>query len=124
MRRDIIRLNWMAGRIPEIWIMLNFEHCFREFTIRLVHPDQLRSVWKRTAGDVEVRTFPGQRGLNSCPLEDRHQRRTTLRRFDQKPKKLTRSSRAHGVCANRIEPAQPLLAIVRRMVQQEKRGCR
>src|SRR5215211_5370350 len=114
----------MSLRVSQIWITLGFKQRFRETAIRLVYPRQLSLLWKNAVAYFESYTRFSRRHFNSPTTEDIQKRLGVWRRLDKKSEKLRGLAWPHCFFPDRIETSQPLLAICRCMVQQEKRRRR
>src|SRR6185369_14363861 len=121
MCRYVVRRDWMSLGVSEIWIMLILKQRLRKCTVGLVHPNQNCIFGKCASSDLEVSTFLRCGEFDAASREDAQYAVRVLRRFNQISEKLSRAARPHRFFAYSIKSLQPLLAIRRGVVQQQKR---
>src|SRR5688572_1964858 len=106
MSRNVVGCYRMSLRVSQIWIALIFKQGLRESAVGLVHPYQIATV--RQVCD-----------FHAASLEDRCKRVNAVRCWlNEIAEEFASASRTHGVFSDRIEPSQPLHAVLRRMLQQ------
>src|SRR5829696_5083414 len=111
----------MSGRISQVWIMLNFKQGLGETSVRLIHSNELRIRQQAAGSNFEGSTRFGRGKLNTAATKDvQKYSATVIPRLDEISEEFARPAWTHCFFSDRVKSPQPLLAIIRGVVQQEK----
>src|SRR5205085_7403151 len=102
----IVRLNRIPFLIAEIGILLSFKHCLGEGAIGLIHFNEIATLDSRDTNPGVFEYAPQCFGWW----------------VKNKAEQLTVLPRPHSFLLNLIKPLQPVLAILRGVLQKKKRN--